>query len=89
MDGLILSCLLGSLILAATIQLPAGGRSGANLRIVVAAVLAGTGLGVFAIRIVRGTGRTIWMRLLAPLAIGTLAVWIVIVVRLLRGSGTP
>jgi hypothetical protein len=88
-SGKTLLAIASILILAATIQLPVGGRSGATLWIVVAAGLAGTGLGVFATRIVRGTGRTIWMRLLAPLAIGTLAVWIVIVVRLLHGSGPP
>src|SRR5215475_4811359 len=80
-DGIILGCLLGSLVLAATIQLPAD-RAGPNLRIFVAAVLACTGLGVFATRIVRGAGWTVGMRLLAPLAVATLVVWIVIALRL-------
>jgi hypothetical protein len=90
-DGLILGCLLGSLILAATIQLPAGGpgHGGPILRFLVTALLAGTGLGVFVVRLARGSGHTLGMRLLAPLAVGTLIVWIVIVVRLVRWGGTP
>ncbi len=88
-DGLILGCLLGSLILTATVQLPAGwtGRGEPILRLLVAALLAGIGLGVFATQIVRGAGRTLGMRLLAPLAVCTLLVWIVIAVRLARWAG--
>ena len=90
-DGIILGGLLGSLILVATIQLPAEwtGHTGPILRLLVAALLAGTGLGVFATRLVRGAGRTLGMRLLTPLAVATLVVWILIAGRLVRGNGTP
>src|SRR5262245_27464172 len=87
-DGIILGGLLGSLVLAATIQLSADGAR-PHLRIFVAAALAGTGLGVFATRIVRGAGGTVGMRLLGPPAVATLVVWIVIAVRLVHGGGTP
>jgi hypothetical protein len=90
-DGIILGCLLGSLILAATTQLPAGGTGpgGPTLRLLVAALLAGTGLAVFASRLVRRAGRTLGMRLLTPLAFCTVVVWIVIALRLVHGGGPP
>jgi len=76
-DGIILVCLLGSLTLGALI-----------LRLLLAALLAVTGLVVFTARIVRRSGRTVGTRLLALLAIGSLLVWIAIAVRLAyRGVG--
>ena len=90
-DGIILGCLLGSLILVATIQSSTNGigRGGPMLRILVAAALAGMGLSVFVRRLVQGTGWTLGMRLLAPLAVATLIAWIVIAVRLVRWGGPP
>jgi hypothetical protein len=90
-DGIILGCLLGSLILVATIQFSTNGigRGGPMLRILVAAALAGMGLSVFVRRLVQGTGWTLGMRLLAPLAVSTLVVWIVIALRVVHGGGTP
>jgi hypothetical protein len=87
-DGIVLGGLLGSLILLATIQLPSDGGGRPPLRILVAAGLASAGLSVFAAQIIR-SGWTTGLRLLTPLAVGTLVVWIVIAVHLVHGGGAP